>query len=168
MGHSMGAMLVMETMRQTALVNDRAVLAKTDAVVLMAADVDIEVFRAQMGPLAARNVDVFLFTSSRDTALRLSARLRGSSERLGGVTDASQFADLPVTVIDLSNYRGEEDALGHFKVATSPAMISLFQGLGAVGLDILRDQPASVGLVEAGAGLLTETAAVLTDPLAPR
>jgi esterase/lipase superfamily enzyme len=168
MGHSMGAMLVMETMRQTALVNDRAVLAKTDAVVLMAADVDIEVFRAQMGPLAARKVDVFLFTSSRDTALRLSARLRGSSERLGGVTDASQFADLPVTVIDLSNYRGEEDALGHFKVATSPAMISLFEGLGAVGLDILRDQPASVGLVEAGAGLVTGTAAALTEPLAPR
>jgi esterase/lipase superfamily enzyme len=168
MGHSMGAMLVMETMRQTALVNDRAVLAKTDAVVLMAADVDIDVFRAQMGPLAARNVDVFLFTSSRDTALRLSARLRGSSERLGGVTDASQFAGLPVTVIDLSEFQGEEDALGHFKVATSPAMISLFQGLGAVGLDILRDQPASVGLVEAGAGLFTETAAVLTEPLAPR
>jgi esterase/lipase superfamily enzyme len=168
LGHSMGAMLVMEAMRQTALSDDRAVLAKTDAVVLMAADVDIDVFRAQMRPLAARKVDVFLFTSSQDRALRVSARLRGSSERLGGVTDAGQFSDLPVTVVDLSSYRGEEDALGHFKVATSPALIALFQGLGAVGLDILRDQPASVGLVEAGAGLVTGTAAALTEPLAPR
>jgi esterase/lipase superfamily enzyme len=168
MGHSMGAMLVMEAMRQTALANDGAVLAKTDAVVLMAADVDIQVFRAQMRPLAARKVDVFLFTSSQDRALRVSARLRGASDRLGGVTGASQISDLPVTVIDLSNYRGEEDALGHFKVATSPALIALFQGLGAVGLDILRDQPASVGLVEAGAGLVTGTAAALTEPLAPR
>lgn len=168
MGHSMGAMLVMEAMRQTALVNDKAILAKTDAVVLMAADVDIQVFRAQMQPLAARKVDVFLFTSSQDRALGVSARLRGTSERLGGVIDASQFSGLPVTVIDLSKYRGEDDVLGHFKVATSPALIALFQGLGAVGLDILRDQPASVGLVEAGVGLVTGTAAALTEPLAPR
>lgn len=168
LGHSMGTMVVMEAMRQTALVNDRAVLVKTDAVVLMAADLDVDVFRAQMRPLAEEKVDVFLFTSSRDTALRLSARLRGSSERLGTIRDAGPVADLPVTVIDLSDYRGEEDALGHFKVATSPALISLFEGLGAVGLDILRDQPASVGLVEAGAGLVSGTAAALTEPLATR
>jgi esterase/lipase superfamily enzyme len=165
LGHSMGTMVVMEAMRQTALVNDRSVLAKTDAVVLMAADLDIEVFRAQMLPLARRDVDVFLFTSSRDRALRFSARLRGSGERLGTITDLSRLANLPVTVVDLSNYRGEEDALNHFKAATSPALIALFDGLGAVGLDILRDQPASVGLVEAGAGLFTGTAAALTDPL---
>ena len=168
LGHSMGAMVVMEAMRQIALVDDRAVLAKTDAVVLMAADLDVGVFRAQMQPLAEDEVDVFLFTSSRDTALRLSARLRGSSDRLGTISDTSRVADLPVTVVDLSNYRGEEDVLGHFKVATSPALIALFQGLGSVGLDILRDQPASVGLVEAGAGLVSGTATVLTEPLASR
>jgi esterase/lipase superfamily enzyme len=168
LGHSMGTMVVMEAMRQIALVDDRAVLSKTDAVVLMAADLDVGVFRAQMRALAAEDVDVFVFTSSRDRALRASARLRGSGERLGTIGDTASLADLPVTVIDLSNYRGEEDALSHFKVATSPAMISLFEGLGAVGLDILRDQPASVGLVEAGAGLFTETAAALTEPLAPR
>ena len=168
LGHSMGAMVVMEAMRQIALVDDRAVLAKTDAVVLMAADLDVGVFRAQMQPLAEDEVDVFLFTSSRDTALRLSARLRGSSDRLGTISDTSRVADLPVTVVDLSNYQGEEDVLGHFKVATSPALIALFQGLGSVGLDILRDQPASVGLVEAGAGLVSGTATVLTEPLASR
>jgi esterase/lipase superfamily enzyme len=168
LGHSMGTMVVMEAMRQIALVDDRAVLTKTDAVVLMAADLDVGVFRGQMQALAADDVDVFVFTSSRDRALRASARLRGSGERLGTLTDTAPVADLPVTVIDLSNYSGEEDALSHFKVATSPALIALFQGLGAVGLDILRDQPASVGLVEAGAGLVTGTAAALSDPLAPR
>jgi esterase/lipase superfamily enzyme len=168
LGHSMGTMVVMEAMRQIALVDDRAVLSKTDAVVLMAADLDVGVFRAQMRTLAADDVDVFVFTSSRDRALRASGWLRGSGERLGTISDGSGVADLPVTVIDLSNYRGEEDALGHFKVATSPALISLFTGLGAVGLDILRDQPNSVGVVEAGAGLVTGTAAALTEPLAPR
>jgi esterase/lipase superfamily enzyme len=168
LGHSMGTMVVMEAMRQIALVNDRAVLSKTDAIVLMAADLDVGVFRAQMRAVADDQIDVFVFTSSRDRALRVSARLRGSGERLGTISDATPLADLPVTVIDLSNYRGEEDALSHFKVATSPALISLFEGLGAVGLDMLRDEPASVGLVEAGAGLVTGTAAALTEPLAPR
>jgi esterase/lipase superfamily enzyme len=168
LGHSMGTMVVMEAMRQIALLDDRAVLDKTDAVALMAADLDVEVFRGQMKPLAEDGVDVFVFTSSRDNALRLSARLRGSGERLGTISDASRVGDLPVTVIDLSNYRGEGDALGHFKVATSPALIALFKGLGSVGLDMLRDQPASVGLVEVGAGLVTGTAAALTEPLAPR
>jgi esterase/lipase superfamily enzyme len=168
LGHSMGTMVVMEAMRQIALTDDRAVLARTDAIALIAADLDVEVFRAQMRPLAEDKVDVFVFTSSRDAALRLSARLRGSSDRLGTLSDGARLSDLPVTLVDLSNYEGEEDALGHFKVATSPALISLFQGLGSVGLDILRDQPASVGLVEAGTGLVTGTVAALSEPLAPR
>jgi esterase/lipase superfamily enzyme len=168
MGHSMGAMVVMEAMRQVALENDRAVIAKTDAIVLMAADLDIEVFRRQMQPIAARKMDVIVFTSSRDRALGLSARLRGSSERLGGIPDDRPVADLPVTVIDLSSFRGEEDALSHFTAATSPALISLFAGMGAVGLDILRDQPASVGLIEAGLGIVGETAYAITDPLTTR
>jgi esterase/lipase superfamily enzyme len=168
LGHSMGAMVVMEAMRQTALTNDREVLRKTYAIVLMAPDLDIGVFRAQMQPIAARNLDVFLFTSSGDRALRASARLRGNTARLGSMNSAQPISDLPVTVIDLSTFDAEEDALGHFKFATSPTMISLFSGMGAVGLDMLRDEPASVGLVEAGAGFFTETAAVLTEPLAPR
>jgi esterase/lipase superfamily enzyme len=167
LGHSMGAMVVMEAMRQTALTNDRAVLAKTDAIVLMAPDLDIGVFRAQMQPIAARNLDVIVFTSSADRALRVSARLRGDTVRLGSIEDARSIADLPVTVVDLSTFQGEEDALGHFKFATSPALIALFSGMGAVGLDILRDQPQSIGLIEAGAGLVSGTATAIVEPLGP-
>jgi esterase/lipase superfamily enzyme len=167
MGHSMGAMVVMEAMRQTALTNDRAVLAKTDAIVLMAPDLDIGVFQAQMQPIAAQKLDVIVFTSSGDRALRLSARLRGDTARLGSIDSAGPIADLPVTVIDLSTFRGEEDALGHFKFATSPALIALFSGMGAVGLDMLRDQPQSIGLIEAGAGLVTGTTATIVEPLGP-
>ncbi|TAG27205.1 MAG: alpha/beta fold hydrolase, partial [Rhodobacterales bacterium] len=108
LGHSMGAMVVMEAMRQTALSNDRAVLTKTDAIVLMAPDVDIGVFRAQMQPIAAKGLDVFVVTSSSDRALRVSARLRGETERLGSITSAAPIAGLPVTVIDLSTLEGEE------------------------------------------------------------
>jgi esterase/lipase superfamily enzyme len=163
----MGAMVVMEAMRQTAMTNDRSILDSTDAIVLMAPDLDIGVFRAQMQPIAAKGLDVFVVTSSGDRALRVSARLRGETERLGSITSAAPIAGLPVTVIDLSTLEGEEDALGHFKFATSPALISLFSGLGAVGLDMLRDQPQSIGLFEAGAGLVTGTAAVIAAPLAP-
>jgi esterase/lipase superfamily enzyme len=167
LGHSMGAMVVMEAMRQIALTNDRRILGKTDAVVLMAPDLDIGVFRAQMQPIAARSVDVIVFTSSGDRALRASARLRGDSARLGSIPSAEPVADLPVVVVDLSTLQGEEDSLGHFKFATSPALIALFSGMGAVGLDMLRDQPQAIGLVEAGAGLVTGTAAAIAEPLGP-
>jgi esterase/lipase superfamily enzyme len=167
MGHSMGAMVVMEAMRQTAMVNDRSILESTDAIVLMAPDLDIGVFRAQMQPIAARGVDVIVFTSSGDRALRASARLRGDTVRLGSIPSAQPIADLPVTVVDLSSLKGEEDGLSHFKAATSPALIALFSGMGAVGLDMLRDQPQSIGLVEAGAGLVTGTAAAIVEPLGP-
>ena len=166
LGHSMGAMVVMEAMRQTAMTNDRRVLDKTDAVVLMAPDLDIGVFRAQMQPIAARNLDVIVFTSSGDRALRASARLRGDRTRLGSIANAGPVADLPVVVVDLSTLKGEQDPLRHFKFATSPALIALFSGMGTVGLDMLRDQPQSIGLIEVGAGLVTGTAAAIAAPSA--
>jgi esterase/lipase superfamily enzyme len=166
-GHSMGAMVVMEGMRQTAIAGDRAVLNKIDGVVLLAPDLDIDVFRAQMGPVAAKRIDVFVFTSSGDGALRVSARLRGSTERLGGIASGATIADLPVTVIDLTSFQGEEDVLGHFKFATSPALIAIFAGMGSVGLDILRDQPQAIGLIEAGAGIVTGTTNAIVEPLGP-
>jgi esterase/lipase superfamily enzyme len=164
MGHSMGALVAMESLRQIGIAQDSRVLGKIDSVVLMAPDLDIEVFRRQMAPLAEHNIKVYVFTSSRDRALRLSALLRGTTDRLGIITDTGPLQGLPVTVIDLSSLEAESDALNHFKAATSPALISLISGMGTVGLRMFRDQPSELGLVEAGVGLVTETTTALTDP----
>lgn len=161
LGHSMGAFVAMEGLRQIALENDRAVLAKLDSVVLMAPDLDIEAFRRQMLPLADKGVEAYVFTSSRDLALRVSARLRGSTERLGLITDDAPLSGLPVEVIDLSALDTSGDVSTHFKAATSPTVIAIARGLGTVGLHILRDQ--TLGVAPIGAGLIAGSALSISD-----
>jgi esterase/lipase superfamily enzyme len=167
-GHSMGAFLVMEAMRQIAIRGETSVLRRTSTVILIAPDIDVEVFRRQMGELARHDVSVYVFSSSRDRALLVSARLRGQPERLGSLSDAATVADLPVTVIDLSDVVTQNDSLNHFKVATSPTMIALISGLNRDGDAVIRDETRSPGLLESSLGLLQEATSVVVTPLAQR
>jgi esterase/lipase superfamily enzyme len=167
-GHSMGAFLVMEAMRQIAIRGDAATLRKISTVVLIAPDVDIEVFRRQMAELARYDVSVYVFASGRDRALRVSARLRGQQERLGSLSDVATVADLPVTVIDLTDIATQNDSLNHFKVATSPAMIALISGINKTGEIVLRDHMHSPGLLEASVGLVQEATSVVLVPVTGR
>jgi esterase/lipase superfamily enzyme len=150
-GHSMGAFLVMEALRQKAIRDQAAGFAKLGTVVLMAPDIDVSVFRRQARLLAEQDVSIYIFTSSRDRALRFSALLRGSGNRLGSLSDNGPIADLPVTVIDLTDVDDSPDALNHFKVATSPTMIALFNGMSSYGTLILPDETRQPGLIAAGA-----------------
>lgn len=163
-GHSMGAFLVMETMRQIAIRGRTDVLAKMRSVVLISPDIDIEVFRRQMDVLAPNDVSVYVFTSGRDRALRLSALLRGQPERLGGITDVTTVSDLPVTIIDLSDVESRNDSLNHFKVATSPAMISVIQGMDRVQDDFFRDAAAEPGFFSTTIGRMQEATSVVVTP----
>lgn len=163
-GHSMGAFLVMESLRQIAIRGRSDVLAKMQSVVLIAPDIDIEVFRRQMAVLAPEDVSVYAFTSGRDRALRLSALLRGQPERLGGITDVTTVSDLPVTIIDLSNVESRNDSLNHFKVATSPAMISVIQGMDRVQDDFFRDAAAEPGFFKTSIGRMQEVTSVVVTP----
>ena len=96
-------------------------LAKRLEVVLIAPDIDLDVFRAQAEAVAAKGVDFIIFYSGHDRALLASAILRGGgTSRLGRLTDSSALAGLPVQLIDTSTAEGT-DGLGHFALATSPA-----------------------------------------------
>jgi esterase/lipase superfamily enzyme len=159
-GHSMGAFLVMEALRQRAIRNSPGSFDKTPLVVLMAPDIDVGVFRRQAEIIASRGVSFYVFTSTRDRALRLSAALRGSGVRLGAVADESLVSDLPVTVIDLSEVNGNEDSLNHFKVATSPVMISMMQGLSIYGVRIFADTIREPGPLQAGLGVVQDVTSI--------
>ena len=112
--------------------------------ILLAPDVDVDLFRSEVRPLEGMEIPWYVFVSSRDRALRISSFVRGQRERLGSLGDLEELADLDVTVIDLSDV-GSEDPLGHQTVAASPVMISLLRGLGAYGLEILRDEGRDFG-----------------------
>jgi esterase/lipase superfamily enzyme len=145
-GHSMGSAVVMETVRQMAIRGDDRTLDRIQAVVLMAPDLDPELFEAEVLDLAPRVMPIYVTVSTRDRALRASGILRGQSERLGSIADPSRIAALPgVEIIDLTDLQGAEDPLNHFAVATSPVMISYIRGLDRYGQAIVRDADRSAG-----------------------
>ena len=163
-GHSMGAFLVMEALRQKAIRNRPGAFDKIQTVILMAPDIDVGVFRRQARALAQQDVSIYIFTSARDRALRFSALLRGSGERLGALGDTTQIPDLPVTIIDLTAVNGNGDSLNHFKVATSPVMISILSGMSTFGTEILSDEARQPGLIGSGVNVVQNTASVVLAP----
>jgi esterase/lipase superfamily enzyme len=149
-GHSMGTVIVMETVRQLAIRGSDGVLDRIQGVVLLAPDLDPDLFRAEVNALAPRVLPIYVSVSTRDRALRVSGLLRGQAERLGSLSDTRAIASLPgVVVLDVTDIDGSGDPLNHFAVATSPAMISFISGLDRLGNTILRDEDRSPGVFTA-------------------
>jgi esterase/lipase superfamily enzyme len=129
--HSMGAMLVMETLRQMRLAG-RSVSDRIAALVFLSPDIDITLFRAQLSQAAPMPRPFFVFVSQNDRALRLSSRLAGWQPRLGAPDDLAALRDAGIVVIDLTEARGGT-AGGHFSAATSPDAIALINGIRRLG-----------------------------------
>jgi len=165
-GHSMGTLLVMDTLRGMAREGHDGVFAKLNAVVLIEADLDVELFRTQAPPVLARGVPIFALVSDKDRALKVSAALRGTGDRLGSVQSAAELGGLDVTVIDLTEVRST-DWLGHLKEAESPALIAFLDGLAQRGVDtfggVLRGPMA-----EGGLSLIQQGTQIVVAPLALR
>ncbi len=164
--HSMGAMVLMEALRSMALQGSERFFGKLQAVVLMAPDLDIEVFRGQLRPLAERDVPIYIFFSSRDRALRVSSLIRGQDARLGSIRNLELVSDLDITFIDTSLVDDGQDALGHFAVATSPAMIAMMAGLDRLGGDIFSDAQIDPNLFETTVNVVQGVTDVVLEPLA--
>lgn len=163
--HSMGAMLLMETLRSMALSGSPRFFDKLRAVVLVAPDVDVDVFREQAAAVAQKGVEFLIFFSSHDRALLASAILRGGgTERLGRLTDPALLDGLPVTLIDTSTAQGT-DGLGHFGLATSPALIAMVRGMNEQGSRILADAAYRPNPIEATLNVASGVAGAVTQPL---
>jgi esterase/lipase superfamily enzyme len=161
--HSMGSFLLMETLRGMAREGNPA-LAKLNAVVLISPDIDIDVFRRQARPVIARGIPIFAIVSSRDRALLVSAFIRGDTRRVGSIASPEELGDVAVTVIDVSNV-DSADTLGHFAVATSPALINLFRGLRSQGVDVFG-RPDSTNIIENSITIIQEGTLAVLAPLA--
>lgn len=160
-GHSMGALLTMETMRQMAIEDGRAGLRKVGGVILISPDIDIDVFRQQAKRIGKLPEPFFIFTSTRDIALRLSAGLTGQADRLGNTEHIEKLADLNVTMVDISAFSA--GGLEHSTALDSPAFIRLLRQLPNLA-DAYSDDPASrVGLIP-GTVLVVQNATRLIVP----
>lgn len=127
MGHSMGAQLVMEALRQIAISGDRHLLSRIEGVILVAPDIDPDVFRRQAKAIGKLPDEFYIFVAKQDQALRLSAFLTGR-ERVGVIQSAKDVEGLDVTVIDFSSLSDGKN-LNHQVGLTSPEAIKTLSGL---------------------------------------
>jgi esterase/lipase superfamily enzyme len=165
--HSMGCFLVLETMRIKALRGDEAFLDRLHAVVMMAPDIDVDIFRARMHEIGYRGIPLYIFSSSDDRALRASAHLHGRKARIGMITNPAALADLSVTVIDVTGVKSN-DAHGHSTVQTSPLMSALFKGLEDFGAQTISDAVADPSVVEASVDAVGQATTIALRPLERR
>jgi esterase/lipase superfamily enzyme len=152
-GHSMGAMLVTEALRQLRLTGRDKAIERLEDVVLAAPDIDIDVFRAQLEVIGPLDPPMTLLVAPDDRALKVSARLAGSRSRVGtrNVQDPrvqELAAAHGVQHVDISKLTAA-DAIKHDR----------FIGLVTV-LPRMRDEPRPT-FAEAGAFVLEPLTAVL-------
>ncbi|MDJ1009439.1 MAG: alpha/beta fold hydrolase [Paracoccaceae bacterium] len=161
--HSMGGLLVMETLRQIAIASPSWPSRELDGVVLISPDIDIEVFQAQARRIGDLPDPFAIFVSERDRVLRLSARVNRQPNRLGNIADAEALAELDVTLLDISEF---STGAGHFTAASSPALLALMRRLGDVERAFDADQAGRAGLIP-GTVLTVQNATEILIP-APR
>ncbi len=144
-GHSMGALLLMETLRQTEIGRRHHLTKRIGGVILISPDIDIDLFRQQMRRIRTLPQPFLIFTSRRDRALRLSAAITGQKERLGSVSDVRALAELKVTLFDVSKF--SRGITGHFTPATSPALIRILANIRELDTALRKGRPARPGLL---------------------
>ncbi|MEX0348316.1 MAG: alpha/beta hydrolase [Paracoccaceae bacterium] len=166
--HSMGSALTMEMLRQAELKNPGWANRTFEGVILISPDLDIDLFREQIDEIKNVPQPFAILVSEKDKALGFSARLRGTadSERLGNISSIQKIADLPIEVIDTTEF-SEDAASSHFVAATSPSLLAMFKSARPLSQAL---EPESLG-VEAliPAGVRNQSGATsvkLSAPLA--
>ncbi|AML50858.1 MULTISPECIES: alpha/beta hydrolase [Falsihalocynthiibacter] len=132
--HSLGAALTMETLRSIAIEDEGAVTRMIKGVALIAPDLDVDLFVSQASRIGKLPDFFVIFTSSRDRALQLSARVSGETARLGNIQDVTPIAHLETVVWDISALDGiqKSNHLAAFENPEALEFIQLIQGREAV------------------------------------
>lgn len=157
LGHSMGASLVMEALRQLRLQGRDDVIARLQ-VGLASPDIDIDVFRKQADVVGRLSPPLTVLVSRDDRALAVSSRLTGGKPRLGlASADETSIQEIArqngVQIIDVSTLPAT-DSLNHDRFITFAARYSAAARKdGSVG-----------GVRQAGVFLLDTTGRILSAP----
>lgn len=157
-GHSMGARLTMEALRQLRLTGRGDVLDRLD-VVLAAPDIDVDLFLDQVAVIGQLRHPIAVLVSTDDQILKISARLAAHRPRLGQV-DVHDPAvqklaqDSGIRIIDITHLPSNDPAHGRYVALASrqPDMASRnpFNGLlnaGAFVFDQVGDTFHRIGTV---------------------
>lgn len=127
-GHSMGSMLIMETLRELAIARDERTQSRIGGVILVSPDIDLDVFRGQVERIGTLPQPFVIFSSQRDRVLSFAAKeIYGSKPRLGNLEMEGELSDLDVTVVDVTDF--SSGILNHSTAITSPAFLKIVGNL---------------------------------------
>lgn len=126
--HSMGAHLTMEVLRQLAITGRRDVLDRFRVVVLLAPDIDPDIFRSQVRAIGTLPQPFVLMTSRGDRALNLSALINIGRQKVGDLSRAEDVVGLDVTLFDFTALADGSNG-DHLVPMTSPEAIGVLRDL---------------------------------------
>lgn len=121
-GHSMGAQLVMEALRQRAIRSEGRLWRKLGAVALISPDIDLNVFEQQIIDMGGLPQPFILVASENDRMLNLSGVLNSSEARLGEISKTDALSGTNATVVS-SSFATQVWSANHTTAFTSPEMI---------------------------------------------
>ncbi|GKY86439.1 alpha/beta hydrolase [Sinisalibacter aestuarii] len=143
-GHSMGSMLIMESLREIAIGGNAGLRSRIGGVILVSPDIDIDVFRSQVRRIGALPKPFVIFSSKRDRVLEFAANEIYGNDRVGALQLDGELSDLDVNVIDVTEY--SKGVLNHSTAITSPAFLKIignmqtFTGSFDSGIRAVRDE----------------------------
>ncbi|MFK3781592.1 alpha/beta hydrolase [Agrobacterium sp. NPDC089420] len=157
--HSMGAWLTVEAMRQLRLSGRNDVLDRLH-VLLASPDIDVDVFEAQMRVIGPLRKALTVLISADDRALRLSKRVAGENDRLGGLNINDPrirkiAKESNIAVVDISSLDASDD-FKHDRFVTLAAVYADRRHLG-------KADP-SRSLMHAGAFVFNGIGATISSP----
>ena len=121
-GHSLGAMLVMEVLRQIEIGAPGWTHQNIGGLAFVSPDIDLGVFKSQAARIKRMPEDFVIFVSDRDKVLWVSSTLNGVKRRLGNTRDLDISTEGNLTIVDLSDLAKSAKS-GHFIPGTSSAAI---------------------------------------------
>ncbi|MBW4710836.1 alpha/beta fold hydrolase [Roseobacter sp. YSTF-M11] len=125
-GHSMGALPLMEALTLLDEVAQARLAARVLEIVLVSPDLDSDLFATQLGRTSLPPARFAVAINRDDRLLGLSSFLSGGRERVGNKPDAAALSALGVRVLDISGV-SDGDGPGHFLPATSPTLLEVFR-----------------------------------------
>ena len=125
--HSMGNWVTLEALRNMSIRTGK-IGAKVANVILVAPDVDVDVFRGEMQRMGKSRPRFLLFTSQDDGALNFSKTIWGGVERIGAIDPSqepykSELARENVVAFDLTNLKGSAHGRAFEDITTVMAML---------------------------------------------
>lgn len=162
--HSMGSLITMEALARLSLQGNRQVLDRIAGVILMSPDIDVDVFKAEAATIGKLPEPFLIFTSKKDKALALSARITGQTNRVGNLPDPTPLAGLKVTLIDTTAF---SVGGGHFNVASSPALLAILSNITGVDDALASDGRGRTGVITGAMLTVQNTTQIIMSPVLP-